>query len=72
MLADARKTAEFYLHARDTQLTSNPPLRPRDFTVYVSVAFPNPGDDGARDGKTSGFIKRCRALRAIEHVGIVA
>jgi len=39
-VADARKTAEFYLHARDTQLTSNPPLRPRDFTVYVSVAFP--------------------------------
>ena len=39
-VTDARKTAAFYLNARDTQLTSNPPLRPRDFTVYVSVAFP--------------------------------
>ena len=65
------KTAEFY-HARDTQLTSNPPLRPRDFTVYVSVAFPTQGTTrkGWEDERIHQTVSGIEG--AIEHVGIVA
>lgn len=36
----ARAKKEFYLHARDTSLIPNPPLKPRDITLYVSITMP--------------------------------
>ena len=39
-IEDAKTTREFYLHARETSLIPNPPLKPRDFTVYISITIP--------------------------------
>lgn len=37
---DAKATADFFLHARETSLIPVPPIKPRDCTVYISVSIP--------------------------------